>query len=299
MSKDTVLILGATGNTGGSIVNALLDSANFDVVAAVRPSSVSKPAVEALKARGVEIRLLDLEHPLPEQLVDVLRGVDTVISTILWTQLQLQKPLIEASKKAGVKRFIPCDWGTACVRGVRKLYDEKIEIHEYIQEIGLGYTFIDVGWWTQLLFPTTDPATEALRFDLYGTGDVKTAVTDRGDIGRFVARIITDSRTLNQYVFCWAEETTQNEVFALAKRVSQKKIDVTRVPEEVVKANAREKDSVTVVLAQYLLSLWFRGDNIVEKAKKEEYGGALDARELYPDLKPVSLEEFAQRFYSS
>lgn len=78
----------------------------------------------ALGARGVEIRPLDLEHSSHEQLTAALKDVDTVISTIVWTALQSQRILIEASKKTGVKRFIPCDWGTACVRGVRKLYDE-------------------------------------------------------------------------------------------------------------------------------------------------------------------------------
>ena len=35
---------------------------------------------------------------------------------------------------------------------------------------------------------------------------------------------------------------------------------------------------------EYAYSLWIRGDNTVENAKKLEYGGALDARELYPEL---------------
>ena len=94
------------------------------MVAGVRPSSASKPAVSELKSRGVEIRLLDLENGPAEEREKALLGVDIVISTIEWTQLHLQKPLIDAAKKAGVKRFIPCDWGTSCVRGVRKVYDE-------------------------------------------------------------------------------------------------------------------------------------------------------------------------------
>ena len=94
------------------------------VVAGVRSSSASKPAVSELKSRGVEIRLLDLENGQAEDRVKALQGVDTVITTIAWTQLQSQKPLIDAAKEAGVRRFIPCDWGTTCARGVRKVYDE-------------------------------------------------------------------------------------------------------------------------------------------------------------------------------
>ncbi|KDQ16672.1 hypothetical protein BOTBODRAFT_30591 [Botryobasidium botryosum FD-172 SS1] len=292
MGKDAVLVLGATGNTGGSIVTGLLDSAEFAVIAAIRPSSASKPAAEALKNRGVEIRLLDLEHASPDDLAGVLKGVDIVISALPWNQLQLQRPVIKASKEAGVKRFIPCDWGTACCRGVMDLHDEKLGIQGYIQEIGLNYTVVSVGWWMQLLLPSATSGT------IYGSGDVKTAVTHRSDIGKLTARVIADPRTINKYVFCWAEETTQNEAFALAERTTGKKIDVTRVSEEHLRANPGETGQLNRVVADYWLSLWIREDNVVAKAKTEEYGGVLDAKELYPDLKLASLAEFAAEFYS-
>lgn len=48
---------------------------------------------------------------------------------------------------------------------------------------------------------------------------------------------------------------------------------------------------------EYQYSLWFRGDNVVENAKKPEYGNALDARELYPDLKLRTLEAWAHELY--
>ena len=46
-----------------------------------------------------------------------------------------------------------------------------------------------------------------------------------------------------------------------------------------------------------MYSMWVRGDNTIENAKKAEYGSALDARELYPDLKPKSLEEYYREVY--
>lgn len=69
---------------------------------------------------------MDLENSNVDQIAELLDGVDTVISTIFVTQIHLQKTLADASKKAGVKRFVPCDWGPACVRGVRKMFDEVI-----------------------------------------------------------------------------------------------------------------------------------------------------------------------------
>ncbi|THH04407.1 hypothetical protein EW145_g5541 [Phellinidium pouzarii] len=299
-----VLILGATGTTGSSIVDALLVSGNFNVIAAVRPSSATKSAVKALKPRGVEIRLVDFEKSSSEQLAEVLNGVDIVISTIEWTQLQLQRPLIDASKKAGVKRFIPCDWGTAGAHGIRNLHDKKLGERDYIKEIGLGYTFIDVGWWMQLTLPIIDVAKAEypMLFDasrtIYGSGNVKNAVTDRRDIGSFVARIITDARTQDRYVFIWGEEVTQNEVFALAERISGKKFEAIHLSEDALVETYKKAEGLTRVHIEYMYSIWVLGENTVENAKKEEIGRALDARQLYPDLKPRTLEEVAVEVYS-
>ena len=41
--------------------------------------------------------------------------------------------------------------------------------------------------------------------------------------------------------------------------------------------------------AQYTVSKYIRRDNTLENAK---YLGYLDARELYPDIKPISFETF-------
>ncbi|OCB85047.1 NAD-binding protein [Sanghuangporus baumii] len=72
----------------------------------------------------------------------------------------------------------------------------------------------------------------------------------------------TPARASDRYVFCWAEEVMQNEAPALARRGSSGKVKV-KVDQ---------------------LPLWVKGDNTVENAKGAEYGAALDAGELYPDL---------------
>ena len=54
---------------------------------------------------------------------------------------------------------------------------------------------------------------------------------------------------------------------------------------------------MSITWYEYTYSLWVRGDNIVEKAKKPEFGNALDAKELYPDLKLRRLEDDAKQVY--
>ncbi|TDL19861.1 NAD(P)-binding protein [Rickenella mellea] len=297
--KQTVLIFGATGRTGVSLVNGLIDSHKFNVVAAIRPASKDKPEVAKLKSRGVEVRLVDI-LTIDDSTVDVLRGVDIVISATDHTTISAQKQLVDAAKKAGVKRLIPNDWGTPCVRGVRQYYDDKGVIQDYIREQGIGYTFIDVG-----IFP---PVAKAQEFfpghiesfaRILGGGDVKNAFTDIDDIGTFVARIIRDPRTLNQYVFIWGEEATKRQALDIAEKVRGIKIETTIVsPAEAEKqlASARAAGGLPQIVTGYEYSFWVRGDNVVENAKKPEYGGALDARELYHDIQPRALIDFARSF---
>ncbi|EJD05569.1 NAD-binding protein [Fomitiporia mediterranea MF3/22] len=305
MAKQSVLLIGATGQTGSSVLDGLLESGNFTVIAGVRPSSASKPEVQALKARGVEIRILDIANWTVDQIIEPLKGIDIVISTISFEDIQHQKRLADACKRIGVKRLVPNDWGTSCVRGLRQLHDEKLAIHDYIKEIGLGYTFIDVGWWL-ITLPYADPSknpgfAEFLK-PFYGTGNVKCAVTDRRDIGKFVARILADERTQNRYVFCWTEEVTQTEALDLAERIAGRKLETVNVStEQLAERIQKAQGGLEKHGSEYAYSIWIRGDNTVENAKKEEYGSGLDARELYPELGKElrSLEAWAREFYSS
>ena len=49
-------------------------------------------------------------------------------------------------------------------------------------------------------------------------------------------------------------------------------------------------------MVEYNYGMYIRGDDTLAKAKEL---GALDARELYPDLKTESLREYAKSFYAN
>lgn len=64
----------------------------------------------------------DLNGP-KKVLVELLTGIDVVISCIYWANLKDQIPLAEAAKEAGVKRFVPSSFQTPTPRGVMQLAD--------------------------------------------------------------------------------------------------------------------------------------------------------------------------------
>lgn len=142
-----VAVLGATGETGSSIVDALVESTDpvfvsqplafqcppilsppptprltnrparhltprgQEVTALLRPSTAAGEAATALTKRGVRVVAADLEGTA-DDLFPAVQGQDVVISAIRPLDLRKQIPLIDAAKKAGVKRFVPCDFAT-------------------------------------------------------------------------------------------------------------------------------------------------------------------------------------------
>jgi uncharacterized protein YbjT (DUF2867 family) len=124
MSRLSVLLVGAAGETGGSIATGLLENPLFDIHALVRPRSAQKPAVVALQDKGVHIRKCDLKSS-EDELEKVLQGIDVVISCVGSAEQQDQIPLANAAKRAGVQRFIPCGFITvAPPGGIMWLRDE-------------------------------------------------------------------------------------------------------------------------------------------------------------------------------
>lgn len=154
------------------------------------------------------------------------------------------------------------------------------------------------------------------------------ALTDVQDIGRYVAKIIADPRTLNKMVFAHSEVWTQQQIFDKVEELSGEKLErnyvrdslcftttlphrlarcrfanVTseKVPGEVLQAQIAGllgPDRAEPADAAILQKLWFmeyqyswgiRGDNTPEHSK---YLGYLLGKELYPDLEFTSYESY-------
>ena len=307
-TKPTVLVLGATGHTGESILKGVVDSNAFNVEALVRPASSKKPEVEALRQAGIPTRLADTAGSHAD-LVKALKGVDILVSAIGPSDQRDQLRLVDAVKEAGVKRFIPCGFITiAPVGDVMSLRDQKEEVYNYIKKQHVPYTVIDTGFWYQISLPRVPSGKldvalaqgEKEPNEVYAGGDAPNILTDLRDIGVLVAEIIKDERTLNKHVFTCGEVLSQKEVIAIVEDVTGEKVKQTPVTaEEVLKRvekakAALEADSSNpmnhrmVWLSEYLNSKFVRGDNSPDYAK---YLGYLDTRDLYPRTKTRSMRD--------
>jgi hypothetical protein len=137
-----------------------------------------------------------------------------------------EQPIANEAKKAGVKRYIPCFYATVMPRGrTDTTRQQGGHSRHHIQRIHPPYTIIDVGWWYQISLPRLPSGRIDRNLFLYNTaigGDrnIPCARTDARDVEAFVARIITDPRTLNHKIFAYTDLRTQHELWDTVARIS-------------------------------------------------------------------------------
>ncbi|RSM05191.1 hypothetical protein CEP52_006391 [Fusarium oligoseptatum] len=290
----TVGVIGATGKTGTSVVEGLLSSpTNFSVTSLTRATSVDNSINQQFAAKGVHIVGYDLDGP-SSALVEILKPIDVLISCITWEHLDQQIPWIEAAKEAGVKRFVPSEWVGPAPRGVIDIKDKKLEIFGVIQRARLPYTIIDVGCFFQVFVPKM--ATK------------KFGLIDLGDIGKYVAQIVSDPRTLNKRMFAYTDVLSMNEMWDIMAKASRETPMKDYISEaeinEVIKETRQRLDAsskpathpdnimdiANYNMGQYRISWCIRGDNTPEYA---DYLGYVDFWNMFPDFpRGRTLAEF-------
>ena len=289
---------------GSSILEGLLESSHdFHIVALVRSSSLQKPANLALPSKGVSVRTLDLGISSEAEIASALQDIDILISAIGATDLLSQTALVTAAQIAGVKRFIPCAFlPIVPAGGIHDLRDQKQVIYNHIFQLRVPYTIIDVGWWYQISTPQVPSGKLAAygmgmgKDEIAGDGNVLSGLTDLRDIGRYVAEIIVDERTLNKWVFVYNELWSQNAIYDLFDKKTGEKIPRNYVSEEALLARIESTEGSTGmgalmkrIPAQYKYSWGVRGDNTPEYAV---YLGYLTSKDLYPDLGYTPFETY-------
>src|ERR1700726_2267026 len=99
-----VAVVGAAGNLGGVILDRLVASGKFNIKVLKRSGSKSSlPA--AMDVVEVDFTSLD-------SLKSALAGQDAVVSAVGMRGLESQLLLVDAAASAGVKRFIPSEFGS-------------------------------------------------------------------------------------------------------------------------------------------------------------------------------------------
>ena len=143
ISDRKVLVTGATGRQGGSVVRHLLAS-GWDIRALTRDPGTK--AARALADRGVEVVKADLEDPA--SLAGACRGVYGVYSVQdFWAvgarrEVNQGKNLADAAKKARVEHFVYSSVGGAERNSGIDHWESKWEIEKHVRKLGLAATIL-------------------------------------------------------------------------------------------------------------------------------------------------------------
>lgn len=100
-------------------------------------------------SRGAQFAIIDYENQAT--LEATFKNIDVVISTVSSAAILSQLPLTTAAKAAGVKLFVPSEFGVPSNKPSGALL-HKIQVREKLKELDLPYTVIYNGIWVDVAF---------------------------------------------------------------------------------------------------------------------------------------------------
>ncbi|KAI5852794.1 hypothetical protein DFP73DRAFT_506296 [Morchella snyderi] len=275
--KKNVIHIGAAGNLGPAILNALKENPNFNVTVLSRKDSKSTPS-------GVKVVTAD--YSSHEDLVSAFKGQDTVVSTVGAPGLAGQIKLIDAAIEAGVKHFIPSEFGGNISNEKTQtlaVFGQKIKTHNYLQEKAskgeINYTSINGGpffdWGLKVGFLGFNISEK--KATLYDGGSLPFSTTTLASIGAAVAAAVSKPDEFkNRSVYIQSTVTTQRELLALFEKHTGVKWAIeeksTADVEKEVNAKLAKGDYSTIWQLIYR-SVWGYGyGGKFEDVKNEELG---------------------------
>ncbi|KDQ62724.1 hypothetical protein JAAARDRAFT_171316 [Jaapia argillacea MUCL 33604] len=214
------------GNIGRFIVEELLKlkhtGAVSSVVVLTRESSADSQSVTELAKQGAKIAIVD--YTSPSSVASALAGIDVVVSALGFAGLGAQVLLAEEAKKAGVKLFVPSEFGIPTEGLTEGLFGLKSSLHEKLKEIDLPYSLYFTGPFSDWIFnPYFGWDLSHNKVTISGEGNTPVSWTTRRDVARFIShastalprekvewrtfRIEGDRQTLNQIVTDYQAKT--------------------------------------------------------------------------------------------
>lgn len=170
------------------------------------------------------VKVVQVDYDSQDSLVAALRGQDVFVSNI--PNHGDQPKLIDAAIAAGVKRFLPSEFGSniAGNENVQKLpvFQGKLKTQGYLQDKKdqISYTlvvtgaFLDWGLKVGFLVNVKGGATR-----IFNGGDEPRSMTTLDDIGKAVVGVLRHpEETKNRTVYVHSATVSQNQLLELAKR---------------------------------------------------------------------------------
>ncbi len=180
--------------------------------------------------------MVKADYDSVESLTEALKGQDALISNVGGQALGDQNKLIDAAAKAGVKRFIPSEFGSdttsARTRELVPIFNPKYETVNYLKrkESEISWTSPVTGmffdWGLNIGFMGFN--VKEKKATLFDKGENKASMSSLSFIGQAVVKMLENPElTKNQYVFIAGLTVSQKEILAGLEKVTGSKFDVS------------------------------------------------------------------------
>jgi uncharacterized protein YbjT (DUF2867 family) len=249
MSK-LLVVFGATGQQGGSVVSHVLNDTELSKQYKVRGITRDplSAAAEALKTKGVDIVKADITDP--SSLSSAMKGAHTVFfltSPVMRPdakneELAQGKAVVDVVVAEGVQYLIFSTLPhVSRISGGKytkvAAFDAKAEIEDYIRTLPIKSAFFSPASFMQNFQRIMAPhPTEAGTFVLARlvSPDTQLPLIDTaGDAGKYVGAILADPDKYEGKVFCSASAVyTMTEIVEIMSKVSGKTVKYEQIPEE-------------------------------------------------------------------
>ncbi|GAA5906054.1 hypothetical protein JCM8208_006328 [Rhodotorula glutinis] len=277
--------LAGAGNLGAFFPEHLLAEGLETTVLTRAGSDKSFPA-------GVKVK--EVDYSSTSSLESALEGIDAVIATL--TAYDAQTELIKAAAAAGVKLFVPSEFGnvsTALKEGAHPALAGKGVAHGQIKEAGLPAVLVFTGPFPETTFavPYFGANFVENKVTIYGEGKTQISWTTRRDIARFTAHhlsTLTSLPPVDSPTILRLEGSSASflDVVSTFKRLHPARgLDVQHVPLAHVEKAAKDVEGGFLEsLVAYLLLTWEQGYGKTDEAGEQELS-------KWDEWKPQTLEE--------
>lgn len=204
----------------------------------------------------------------PTSLAHAFAGQDAVLSLLGLPAIEQQYALVEAAVKAGIKRFLPSEFGldngseqVLAVVPPFRVRTELIDTLKAKHAAGspMEWTAVITGmfldWGLRVGFLGVD--VEKSTAEVWDDGDVPFTATTLSVVARTVVKLLTDAAAYkasrNAYIYVGSVTTTQKELLAAAEKATNAQFAVTRLESDQLIADSVTKLAGGDIVAMFPL----------------------------------------------
>lgn len=278
--KLSVLVIGATGNQGGAVVEFLLPKGHNIRTLTRKPDS---DAAKKLTEQGVEVMKGDFSDS--DSLLKAATGMDTIYAMTTpfeeGTEAEVKQgiAIADTAKKAEVGHFIFGSVANADLKTGVPHFDSKYEVEKHIVALGIPYTIsAPVFFMDNYLSPWVLPSIKEGKVKLAMPANRPLQQVSVKNIGAFVATLVElREKVFSKRIDIAGDKLTGEETAAVLSKASGREIKYEGFDPEFL----RKDNEDFAKMFKWFIDVGYSAD--IEKLRQD-----------YPEVKWQRLEDWAQ-----